>query len=82
MLFRSFEIYGYIEEGAITTPFDMRVLNKIDRYHLVLSVLEALDESETALSEYCQNKLDEHHKLIRETGKDLIEVTNFVWKDV
>ncbi|MDE5631170.1 MAG: phosphoketolase family protein [Bacilli bacterium] len=79
---RKFKIYGYMEEGAITTPFDMRVLNEIDRYHLVINAIDSLSENEIELKEYCQNKLDEHHKLIRETGKDLIEVTDFVWKDV
>ncbi|MDE6292791.1 MAG: phosphoketolase, partial [Bacilli bacterium] len=79
---RKFKIYGYIEEGAITTPFDMRVLNEIDRYHLVIHAVEALDEYDYELKEYCLNKLKEHHDLIRETGKDLIEVTNWVWKDV
>lgn len=79
---RKFDVYGYVEEGAITTPFDMRVLNKIDRYHLVLNAIDVLDESETELKQYCLDKLEEHHKLIRETGKDLIEVTNWIWKDV
>ncbi len=79
---RKFEIYGYEEEGAITTPFDMRVLNKIDRYHIVIRAVELLGDKEVELKNYAQNKLDEHYKLIRETGKDLIEVTDWKWKDV
>ena len=78
---RKFEVYGYIEEGAITTPFDMRVLNEIDRYHLVIRVIESLNNINVELKEYCLAKLKEHAELIRETGKDLIEVTNWVWKD-
>lgn len=75
---RRFNVYGYVEEGAITTPFDMRVLNKIDRFNLVISVLDEL-HTNPDLKEYCQNKLIEHTKLIHETGKDLIEVTDWKW---
>ncbi len=76
-----FDIYGYQEEGAITTPFDMRVLNSIDRYHIVINALKKLGNREPSLIEYCQNQLLEHHRLIRETGKDLTEVTTWKWHD-
>ncbi len=75
-----FKVYGYVEEGAITTPFDMRVLNEIDRYHIVLHTISVLSK-EDALEGYCKQKLEEHKRLIVETGKDLIEVTDFTWKD-
>lgn len=77
---RKFEIHGYEEEGAITTPFDMRVLNKIDRYNLTIDVLNTLNRN-PELKEYCENKLKEHRELITTTGKDLIEVTDWKWKD-
>lgn len=79
---KKFEVYGYEEEGAITTPFDMRVLNKIDRYHLVIRTIELLGDKESELKQYAIDKLNEHTNLIRETGKDLIEVTDWKWKDV
>ena len=76
---KKFDIYGYEEEGAITTPFDMRVLNKIDRYNLTISTLNILNKNQE-LRNYCEDKLNEHRKLITTTGKDLIEVTDWKWK--
>jgi len=58
----------------------MRVLNKIDRYNLVIDAINALNNGEEELKQYCLNKLEEHSKLIRETGKDLEEVTNWKWQ--
>lgn len=78
---RQFEVYGYEEEGAITTPFDMRVLNSIDRYHLVINTIKALGNKEQELKDYCTNQLMHHYELIRDTGKDLEEVTTWTWKD-
>ena len=77
---QKFITHGYEEEGAITTPFDMRVLNKIDRYHLVIEVLNLLNKNDD-LKLYCQDTLMKHHEYIRETGKDLDEVLNWKWKD-
>lgn len=77
---QKFITHGYEEEGAITTPFDMRVLNKIDRYHLVIEVLNLLNKNDD-LNLYCQDILMKHHEYIRETGKDLDEVLNWKWKD-
>lgn len=77
---QKFITHGYEEEGAITTPFDMRVLNKIDRYHLVIEVLNLLNKNDD-LKLYCQDILMKHHEYIRETGKDLDEVLNWKWKD-
>jgi len=72
-------IHGYEEEGSITTPFDMRVINQIDRYHLVLDTLKLLGNIKPELKEYCLNKLDEHKKYIKETGQEIDEVLNFKW---
>ena len=77
---RKFEVHGYEEEGAITTPFDMRVLNKIDRFNLVIDAINAVNSGEEELKKYCLEKLQEHYNLIRETGKDLEEVTNWKWQ--
>ncbi len=76
-------VCGYKEEGAITTPFDMRVLNEIDRYHLILKALKYLNipELETHnLIEYCYNMLSKHHQYIREYGVDMPEVETFINK--
>ena len=76
-------VRGYIEEGAITTPFDMRVLNGIDRYSLVLLALKHWNqESEEVrnLQLYCHEMLTKHHSYIREYGIDMPEVTEFSLK--
>ncbi|MDE5539241.1 MAG: hypothetical protein K2J20_02000 [Bacilli bacterium] len=73
-------VRGYVEEGAITTSFDMRVLNGIDRYSLVLLALKHLNIDSTAqmkLQLYCEAMLRKHHDYIREYGKDMPEVVNF-----
>ena len=62
-------IHGYEEEGTITSPFDMRVLNKIDRYHLVLDALRLLD--------HCEKTLVEHTNKIYTDGQEIEEVLNF-----
>ncbi len=80
---RDLHVRGYIEEGTITTPFDMRVQNKIDRYHLVLDVLNYVPKlkNETKLKEYCNKMLEKHHKYIRENGKEIKEVSSWKWKN-
>ena len=78
-----FHVHGYLEEGSITTPFDMRVLNKIDRYHLVLDTLRYVpnDDKEEDLRNYCLSMLERHKKHIVEFGTDLPEVDNFKWNN-
>lgn len=76
---KNLHVKGYIEEGTITTPFDMRVQNKIDRYNLILDALKYIDETpETKkLKIYCKNILKKHESYIKEYGKDIEEVENF-----
>ena len=78
-----FHVHGYLEEGSITTPFDMRVLNKIDRYHLILDALRYVpnDDKEEELRNYCLLMLEKHKKHIVEYGTDLPEVENFKWNN-
>ena len=81
---QNLHVQGYIEEGTITTPFDMRVQNKIDRYHLVLDVLKYVNVSplkEEDLTKKCLDTLRYHEKYIRENGVDIPEVANFKWKN-
>ena len=80
---QNMHVHGYIEEGTITTSFDMKVQNKIDRYHLVVSALKYLPMlgNRTAfLIQECYNKLIEHKEYIREYGIDMEEVRNWRWK--
>lgn len=78
---RNMHVRGYIEEGTITTPFDMRVQNKIDRFHLVLDVLNYVPKlkKETELKKYCEEMLDKHHEYIRKNGKELNIISNWKW---
>ena len=76
-------VRGYLEEGTITTPFDMRVQNKIDRYNLVISALEYLPNlgnKGSSLTQQCKDKLIEHKEYINEYGIDMPEVLNWTWK--
>ena len=75
-------VRGYIEEGTITTPFDMRVQNKIDRYHLVIDAIKySKIEGATEVIKYCEKMLKKHEKYIAEYGKDIEEVENWKWKN-
>jgi xylulose-5-phosphate/fructose-6-phosphate phosphoketolase len=78
---QNLHVRGYIEEGTITTPFDMRVLNKMDRFHLtelVLSHVKAIQKDQ-ALN-YCQEMLEKHRTFIKEYGIDLPEVSEWQWE--
>jgi xylulose-5-phosphate/fructose-6-phosphate phosphoketolase len=77
---QNMHVHGYIEEGTITTPFDMRVQNKLDRYHLILDALNYIpNKSKNAkkLQAYCLEMLDKHNKTIVKDGIDIEEVTNW-----
>lgn len=81
---KNMHVHGYKEEGTITTPFDMRVQNELDRYHLVMDALKYLDklgDRRSSLNEWCKEKLLEHHSYIREYGEDMEEIKNWTWKN-
>ena len=80
---KDIHVHGYQEEGTITTPFDMRVQNQLDRYHLVLSALKHLNLGNKAsnLQEWCKEKLIEHKEYIREYGVDKEEITNWTFEN-
>ncbi len=72
-----FHVRGYIEEGSTTTPFDMMVLNKLSRFHLVMAALEripSLPAAGKALFEHCQQRLEEHQNYIRKHGQDMPDI--------
>ncbi len=84
---KNMHVHGYNEEGTITTPFDMRVQNKIDRFNLVIDALKYLPDlgnKSSELIEWCKNKLVEHKEYIKEYGKDMDIILNWKWdkKDI
>ena len=79
---KDLHVHGYLEEGTITTPFDMRVQNEIDRYHLVMDALKylpGLGNRSSELYQMCKEKLVEHKAYIREFGQDMEEIRNWKW---
>jgi xylulose-5-phosphate/fructose-6-phosphate phosphoketolase len=79
---RNLYVHGYKEEGTITTPFDMRVQNEIDRYHLVLDAIEHLPQlgnRGSYLVQKLHDTLVEHKQYIGTYGEDLPEVREWVW---
>ncbi|ANL67097.1 phosphoketolase protein [Rhizobium phaseoli] len=75
-------VRGFIEEGTTTTPFDMTVLNELDRYHLAIEAIERVpglkEKAADALAAF-HDKLAEHHAYVREYGEDMPEVRNWTW---
>ena len=71
-------VHGYHEEGTITTPFDMRVQNKLDRYHLVISALKYLPQfnEKESLEKLWLEQLEKHKLYIKEYGIDMPEINN------
>src|SRR5450631_3485680 len=75
-------VRGYKEEGTITTAFDMTVLNDLDRFHLVMEVIDRLPQLSAKgayLKQQLQDKLTEHKHYIRRYGEDMPEIRNWRW---
>jgi xylulose-5-phosphate/fructose-6-phosphate phosphoketolase len=75
-------VRGYKEEGTITTPFDMTVLNELDRFHLVMDTIDRLPqtgEKGIYLKQQFKDKLIEHKQYIDKNGEDLPEIRNWKW---
>jgi len=73
---------GYKEEGTTSTPFDMVVMNDLDRFHLVIDVLgrvPSLRHKSVYLKQLMRDKLIEHQQYVREYGEDMPEVKNWKW---
>jgi xylulose-5-phosphate/fructose-6-phosphate phosphoketolase len=78
-------VRGYKEEGTITTPFDMTVLNDLDRFHLVGDAIDRLPQLAAHagyVKQQLRDKLLEHREYIVRYGEDLPEIRNWRWQDV
>lgn len=81
---KNFHVRGYKEEGTITTPFDMTVLNQLDRFDLVQDVinrLPQLGDKAAHLKQEMQDTLIKHTYYIRKHGLDMPEVKDWQWKN-
>jgi len=79
---RHMHVRGYKEEGTITTAFDMRVQNDLDRFHLVMDVVDRVPGMGTKgayLKQRMKDKLIEHKHYIDKHGEDLPEIRNWMW---
>ena len=73
---------GYKKEGTITTPFDMTVLNDLDRFHLVMDAVDRLPrtgDKGLALERRLKDKLFEPTQYMRQHGRDMPEIRNWQW---
>ncbi len=77
-------VRGYKEEGTTTTPFDMTVLNDMDRFHLVMSVIDRVPKlgyREASLKQMMRDKLTEHKHYIVRHGEDMPEIRDWRWPE-
>jgi xylulose-5-phosphate/fructose-6-phosphate phosphoketolase len=78
----NFHVRGYKEEGTTTTPFDMTVLNDLDRFHLAGDAVDRVPQLQRVgghFKQFIRNKLVEHKQFIHEYGIDMPEVLNWKW---
>ena len=78
----NFHVRGYIEEGTTTTPFDMTVLNQLDRFNLAIDVIDRvprLRATAGAVREQLKNTLIRHRMYVRTHGEDMPEVRDWQW---
>lgn len=78
----NFHVHGYCEQGTTTTPFDMTVLNRLDRFHLVLAAIKHLDLTDLsgrALRQEMNDRLHSHNGYIGIHGHDMPEITDWRW---
>ncbi len=78
-------VRGYKEEGSTTTPFDMAVLNDIDRFHLVMDVIDrvpGLSSRGAYLKQQMRDRLTDHKRYINRVGQDMPEIREWTWTGV
>jgi xylulose-5-phosphate/fructose-6-phosphate phosphoketolase len=77
-----FHVRGYAEEGTTTTPFDMVVLNQLDRFHLAIEAIErvpGLGVAAAHVKQKFRDALIEHTRYVREHGEDMPQIRDWVW---
>ncbi|MDD3462841.1 MAG: phosphoketolase family protein [Sulfurospirillaceae bacterium] len=77
-------VRGYKEEGTTTTPFDMAVLNDMDRFHLVIDVMDRVPKMQPyalEIKKQMREKLEQHKKYIEHYGIDMPEILEWKWRD-
>jgi xylulose-5-phosphate/fructose-6-phosphate phosphoketolase len=78
-------VRGYKEEGTTTTPFDMVMLNDLDRFHLVIDVIDQVPGLGSRAAELRQEMVDERlraRQYTRDHGEDVPEIRDWMWPDV
>jgi len=78
-----FHVHGYCEEGTTTTPFDMTVLNRLDRFHLAADAISRtprLCDSTGHVQQHLRDRLLEHRAYITRHGRDMPEIETWRWK--
>ena len=65
------KVLGYMENGSITTPFDMRVRNKIDRFNICLTVASMINLDTKELESFCHLMIKKHNSYIKQYGMDM-----------
>ena len=78
-----FHVRGFNEQGTTTTPFDMVVLNRMSRYHLVIEALRRARraaQGDLELAQHCQEMLARHHDYVRDHLEDMPEVRDWTWE--
>ena len=78
-----FHVHGFREEGTTTTPFDMTVLNGLDRFHLALNALRRVERVKApGAATFFEAQLEAHRTYVTTYGKDMPEVADWQWKGV
>jgi xylulose-5-phosphate/fructose-6-phosphate phosphoketolase len=75
-------VRGFNEEGTTTTPFDMVVLNRLDRFHLAMDAIERVPGLATKaahVTQHLRDKLTEHRNYVDQHGEDMPEIQNWGW---
>ena len=77
----NFHVHGFNEEGTTTTPFDMTVLNRLDRFHLAIDAIDraGFADQASAAKQLFFDRLAEHERYIRQSGEDMPEIRDWVW---